>query len=66
MPAMRRLLPDLAGADVLDLGCGFGDFARLARARGELRGQTPFFGMSLESSSGRYIVLTETLPKSGV
>jgi SAM-dependent methyltransferase len=34
VPAMLRLLPDLAGADVLDLGCGFGDFARLARARG--------------------------------
>jgi len=34
VPAMRRLLPDLGGADVLDLGCGFGDFARLARERG--------------------------------
>jgi SAM-dependent methyltransferase len=34
MPALQRLLPDLAGAAVLDLGCGFGDFARLARARG--------------------------------
>ena len=34
VPALQRLLPDLAGADVLDLGCGFGDFARLARARG--------------------------------
>jgi 2-polyprenyl-3-methyl-5-hydroxy-6-metoxy-1,4-benzoquinol methylase len=34
MPALHRLLPDLAGARVLDLGCGFGDFARLARARG--------------------------------
>jgi SAM-dependent methyltransferase len=31
---MLRLLPEIAGADVLDLGCGFGDFARLARARG--------------------------------
>ena len=34
MPALQALLPDLAGAHVLDLGCGFGDFARLARARG--------------------------------
>jgi len=34
VPALRRLLPDLAGADVLDLGCGFGDFARLVRDRG--------------------------------
>jgi 2-polyprenyl-3-methyl-5-hydroxy-6-metoxy-1,4-benzoquinol methylase len=34
VPALLRLLADLAGADVLDLGCGFGDFARLARARG--------------------------------
>lgn len=34
VPALHRLLPDLAGSDVLDLGCGFGDFARLARVRG--------------------------------
>jgi SAM-dependent methyltransferase len=33
-PALRRLLPTLAGADVLDLGSGFGDFARFAREQG--------------------------------
>ncbi|UGA37555.1 hypothetical protein JOS77_26880 [Chromobacterium haemolyticum] len=27
-PALRDALPPLSGADVLDLGCGFGDFAR--------------------------------------
>ena len=31
IPAMRALLPPLAGCTVLDLGCGFGDFARYAR-----------------------------------
>lgn len=33
-PAVRALLPDLTGARVLDLGCGFGWFARFARAEG--------------------------------
>ncbi|MGK9169071.1 class I SAM-dependent methyltransferase [Inquilinus limosus] len=34
-PALARLLPaSLAGLRILDLGCGFGDFARAARARG--------------------------------
>ncbi|WP_323118249.1 class I SAM-dependent methyltransferase [Burkholderia alba] len=33
-PALRRLLPKLSGLHVLDLGCGFGDFARYARAHG--------------------------------
>ncbi|MBE0533928.1 MAG: class I SAM-dependent methyltransferase [Rhodospirillales bacterium] len=34
-PALWSVLPDsLDGLDVLDLGCGFGDFARMARARG--------------------------------
>ena len=33
-PALRRLLPPLAGARVLDLGCGFGAFARWAREMG--------------------------------
>lgn len=33
-PSMRALLPDLAGKRVVDLGCGFGWFARWARARG--------------------------------
>lgn len=33
-PALWSLLPPLAGLRVLDLGCGFGDFARKARAAG--------------------------------
>jgi SAM-dependent methyltransferase len=33
-PALARLLPVLAGLRILDLGCGFGDFARKARAQG--------------------------------
>lgn len=34
VPALRKLLPDLSGARILDLGCGFGDFARYARSIG--------------------------------
>lgn len=34
-PAFARMLPaSLAGLRILDLGCGFGDFARAARAKG--------------------------------
>jgi len=33
-PAIRAMLPDLAGKRVLDLGCGFGWFARWARHQG--------------------------------
>jgi ubiquinone/menaquinone biosynthesis C-methylase UbiE len=33
-PALRALLPDLRGRNVLDLGCGFGWFCRWARAAG--------------------------------
>jgi SAM-dependent methyltransferase len=34
-PALARLLPSsLMGLRILDLGCGFGDFARAARAQG--------------------------------
>lgn len=33
-PALRALLPDLRGARVLDLGCGFGWFSRHAREQG--------------------------------
>jgi SAM-dependent methyltransferase len=33
-PALRALLPDLRGLDVLDLGCGFGWFCRWARGQG--------------------------------
>jgi SAM-dependent methyltransferase len=33
-PAVRAQLPDLTGKRVLDLGCGFGWFARWARAQG--------------------------------
>ena len=33
-PALRSMLPPVEGARVLDLGCGFGAFARWAQARG--------------------------------
>lgn len=33
-PALRALMPNLQGARVLDLGCGFGWFCRWARAQG--------------------------------
>ena len=33
-PALRAMLPPLAGARVLDLGCGFGRFCRYAREAG--------------------------------
>jgi ubiquinone/menaquinone biosynthesis C-methylase UbiE len=33
-PALRSMLPPLEGVRVLDLGCGFGAFARWARERG--------------------------------
>ena len=33
-PALRALLPDLRGLNVLDLGCGFGWFCRWARQKG--------------------------------
>lgn len=33
-PAVRALLPDLTGKRVVDLGCGFGWFSRLAMAEG--------------------------------
>lgn len=33
VPALRAQLPPLAGLRVLDLGCGFGDFARWARSQ---------------------------------
>lgn len=33
-PALRALLPELSGLRILDLGCGFGDFARFARSQG--------------------------------
>lgn len=33
-PALRAMLPPLAGAAVLDLGCGFGWFSRYARQAG--------------------------------
>jgi ubiquinone/menaquinone biosynthesis C-methylase UbiE len=33
-PALRALLPDLRGRNVLDLGCGFGWFCRWARQQG--------------------------------
>ena len=33
-PALRALMPDLRGLEVVDLGCGFGWFCRWARERG--------------------------------
>ncbi len=36
-PAIRAMLPDLAGARVVDLGCGYGWFCRFARERGAAR-----------------------------
>src|SRR5262245_24281400 len=33
-PSIRALLPDLQGARVVDLGCGFGWFCRWAREQG--------------------------------
>jgi|tagenome__1003787_1003787.scaffolds.fasta_scaffold20873071_2 ubiquinone/menaquinone biosynthesis C-methylase UbiE len=32
-PALRRRLPDVRGLDVVDLGCGTGELARLLAAR---------------------------------
>ena len=34
MPAIQAQLPHLDGLHVLDIGCGFGDFTRLARSLG--------------------------------
>ena len=36
-PAIQTMLPDLAGKHVVDLGCGFGWFARWARTQGAAR-----------------------------
>lgn len=36
-PRLREMLPDLTGARVLDLGCGFGWFCRFARSEGATR-----------------------------
>jgi SAM-dependent methyltransferase len=36
-PALRKLLPDLRGLRIVDLGCGFGWFCRWARAAGAAR-----------------------------
>ncbi|MBM3598251.1 MAG: class I SAM-dependent methyltransferase [Alphaproteobacteria bacterium] len=36
-PAVRALLPDMRGSHVVDLGCGFGWFARWAREQGAAR-----------------------------
>ncbi|MCF1461703.1 MULTISPECIES: class I SAM-dependent methyltransferase [Rhizobium/Agrobacterium group] len=34
VPALRAVLPELSGLRILDIGCGFGDFARHARSLG--------------------------------
>jgi SAM-dependent methyltransferase len=36
-PSVRAMLPDLAGRDVVDLGCGYGAFARWAAEQGAAR-----------------------------
>ncbi|GGP19279.1 class I SAM-dependent methyltransferase [Silvimonas iriomotensis] len=36
IPALQGLLPAQAGLRVLDLGCGFGDFARYVRSQGAM------------------------------
>ncbi len=36
-PALRSMLPDIRGANILDLGCGFGWFCRWAREYGAAR-----------------------------
>jgi SAM-dependent methyltransferase len=36
-PALRELLPDLRGRNVVDLGCGYGWFCRWAREQGAAR-----------------------------
>lgn len=36
-PAVRAVLPDMSGLSVVDLGCGYGWFARWARAAGAAR-----------------------------
>jgi SAM-dependent methyltransferase len=36
-PALRALLPDVTGARIIDLGCGFGWFCRWAAGRGAAR-----------------------------
>jgi SAM-dependent methyltransferase len=36
-PALRALMPDLNGANIVDLGCGFGWFCRWAREQGAAR-----------------------------
>ncbi len=33
-PSLRAMLPDVAGLDIVDLGCGFGWFCRFAREHG--------------------------------
>ncbi|KAI3331727.1 methyltransferase domain protein [Xylariaceae sp. AK1471] len=38
-PQLRAILPNLKGARVLDLGCGFGWFSRFARSEGAARVQ---------------------------
>ncbi|KIW18274.1 hypothetical protein PV08_02562 [Exophiala spinifera] len=34
VPAFQKLLPSLVGLQILDLGCGFGEFARYGRSQG--------------------------------
>nr|ELR5138852.1 class I SAM-dependent methyltransferase [Providencia rettgeri]ELR5140679.1 class I SAM-dependent methyltransferase [Providencia rettgeri] len=45
-PALRALLPDLKGKIILDLGSGFGDFARYAHSKGAKK----VYGIELSSN----------------
>lgn len=46
-PAIRALLPDITGKRVVDLGCGFGWFARWARSEG---GAASVLGLDLSDN----------------
>ena len=64
-PALRRLLPSLAGLDILDLGCGDGELARRCVERGARRGvgidlSARMLALARERSTDRRIRLVRT------
>lgn len=59
-PALRAMLPDMAGLSVLDLGCGFGWFSRWARQAGAAR------VLGLDVSDRMLERARETTPGSGI